>query len=139
MDYGSLRIIKMAAELSVLIAKIASIMFLSIGVGAIFNRNLYRKIIDDTFKNAGIIGLFGFLSLIFGFLIINYHNIWVKDWTVMITVIGWIGLFKGIFLLAFPNALKKTCDPIFRGKISKIMPFLVTILGLILGYFGFLA
>jgi hypothetical protein len=40
--------------------------------------------------------------VIIGLLIVVSHNIWVKDYRVVITIFGWLSLVKGIAYMAFP-------------------------------------
>ena len=77
-------------ELSILIAKITAVIYLSAALGAVFNRDYYLRLRDDLFNNAGLTYLTGFTTVIIGFLIVNYHNFWVKDWTVLVTILGWL-------------------------------------------------
>jgi len=125
-------------ELSVFIAKIISVSYLAIGFGAFFNKDYYKNIMDDTFKNSGVRLLFGIFTMLIGFLIVNYHNFWVKDWTVLITIVGWISILKGVFLIAFPDAIQNFSRSVFKS-LSKIIPYTSIAVGLIFGYFGFLA
>ena len=129
----------MAGELSILIAKILAVMFFTIGVGAFFNKDYFQKIYDDVFKSYGSTLLFGTFALIMGFIIVTYHNIWVADWTVAITVIGWLALIRGVLFLAVPKFLQNFARPIFKGPLTKILPYTTIVLGLAFGYFGFLA
>lgn len=123
-------------ELTYLIAKLASISFIAIGLAALFNKDFYLKLMKDTFKNKAVILLYGFFALFVGFLILNYHNIW-KGWPIIITLFGWIGFIKGLFLIILPKTLEDFSMIMFKGWIGKIIPFTAIILGLILGYIGF--
>jgi hypothetical protein len=124
--------------LSILIAKITAVIYLSAALGAIFSANHYRRLIDDMFNNAGLTYLTGFTAVIVGFLIVNYHNIWVKDWTVLITIMGWLALTKGVLIIAFPEFARSYSTPIFVGRGLKIFPYVATLIGLLFGYFGFM-
>ena len=75
----------------------------SASVGAFFAADHYRKIADDLFNNAGLTYLAGFITVVIGLLVVTYHNRWTKNWTVLITILGWLALVKGIFLIAFPQ------------------------------------
>lgn len=46
----------------------------------------------------------GFVLVIFGAYIISKHNIWRKDWTVLVTLSGWLMTLLGIYRLFFPTA-----------------------------------
>lgn len=124
-------------ETSVLIAKIIATIYLSFGIGLLFNSNYYKKEIKKLLDNASFMILGGFVAIVFGLLIIENHNYWVKNWTVLITIVGWIALIKGIFLLAFPtslNVFKSLLE--FENSLKYLAP-LVIIFGLIFAYFGF--
>ena len=68
--------------------------------------------------------------------LINAHNIWVKDWTVLITIIAWAVTIKGFLLVASPNLLFSCSSKL---KFTKNWGFLIIALGLLFGYFGFVA
>lgn len=124
-------------ELSILIAKIASVVYLSAALGAMFSANYYRRLVDDMFSNAALTYLMGFTTVIIGFLIVNYHNTWGKDWTVLITIMGWIALIKGVLIIAFPKFIRSVSERIFKGRGLKTFPYVAILLGLLFGYFGF--
>ena len=111
--------------------------YLSAALGAIFSSDHYRRVLDDLFKNAALTYFVGFTAVIFGFLIVNYHNIWVKDWPVLITLLGWLALIKGVLLIAFPSFVQSYSKPIFEGRGLQCFPYLAAFVGLLFGYFGF--
>ncbi|HXE97217.1 MAG TPA: hypothetical protein VN642_12460, partial [Dongiaceae bacterium] len=83
-------------ELSILIAKIVSVIYLSASLGSFFSKDYHLRISEDMFKNAALTYMMGSVTVVFGFLIVNYHNLWGSDWTVLITIIGWLSLIKGV-------------------------------------------
>ena len=121
-------------ELSILLAKILSLLYLAAAVGALSSGAHYDKVFEDFTKSQGLTFLTGFIGLVSGALMVEYHNVWVKGWPVLITVIGWIALVKGLSLIAFPGMLP-SFKPIFKN--TKYFGFLVLALGLLFGYFGF--
>ena len=98
-------------QLSKLIAKMAAVIYLSASAGAFFGADYYRKIADDFFGNAGLVYVSGFITAVIGLLIVTYHNRWAKNWTVLITVLGWLALLKGILLIAFPQFVHSLSEP----------------------------
>ena len=124
-------------ELSIFIAKIISVIYLSAGLGAIFSADHYRGLLDDMFNNAALTYLTGLTAVIVGFLLVNYHNSWEKDWTVLITIIGWIALMKGVIIIAFPKFVHRYSKLIFEGRGFSIFPYAAILMGLLFGYFGF--
>ncbi|MBU1913320.1 MAG: hypothetical protein KKB22_07300, partial [Candidatus Omnitrophica bacterium] len=70
--------------------------------------------------------------------IILTHNVWAANWTVMITIIGWAGLIKGIWIIVFPNTVYKFMQVYQKNKSLQIIhPIVALILGTILSFFGF--
>lgn len=126
-------------QLSKLIAKIASVIYLSASVGAFFGTDYYRKIADDLFSNAGLTYLAGFITVIVGLLIVTYHNRWTKNWTVLITILGWLALVKGIFLITLPQFVQSLSQRMFTDFGSRVFPYASLCLGLLFAYFGFVS
>jgi hypothetical protein len=124
-------------ELSIFIARITSVVYLSAALGAIINKDYYRRILDDLFENAGLTYFIGFTTVIVGSLIVNYHNIWVKDWIVLITLLGWLALVKGVLIITFPRFVQSYSKLILGDKGLQFFPYIAILLGLLFGYFGF--
>lgn len=121
-------------ETSLLIAKIIGIIYTAFGLGLLFSRNYYRDAIPKLFENSGYLLLGGWLAVVAGILMVEYHNYWTNDWTVIITVIGWLALIKGCFILAFPKVML-SFKSFFTSTLylNIITPF-VLVFGLLLLY-----
>ena len=124
-------------QLSKLIAKMAAVIYLSASVGVFFRPDYYRKIADDLFSNAALTYLSGFITVVIGFLIVHYHNRWTKNWTVLITLLGWLALLKGILLIAFPQIIHNLSERMFVDFGVRIFPYATGCVGLLFAYFGF--
>ena len=123
-------------ELSILVAKIMALAYISVGIGMLSGKLTYNKIIGGFEKSPGLTYLAGIFTLIIGVLLVEYHNIWVKNWTVLITIIGWVALIKGVMLVAFPQFISY-----FKNwyKNTRAWSIFIIALGLLFGYFGFLS
>ncbi|MCK5460611.1 hypothetical protein KAI58_01355 [Candidatus Gracilibacteria bacterium] len=124
-------------ELSILVAQIVAVVYISIGVGLLLNGDYYRKVFDAMISEKGTMYLGGALALVVGFLLVKNHNIWEMDWTVLVTIIGWGALLKGILLLVLPEFALKLFTPMMKCKKLGIMGTVCIVLGLVLGYYGF--
>jgi len=124
-------------DLSIFVIRIAAILFLVIGLAGLINKNYYQKMVRDAFKNKGTTLVLGLVILIVSFIIVSYHNVWNSNWTVLVTLIGWLGMIKGITILLFPTYIEKFSMKIFKGKLVKIIPYTTIIIGLIFGYLGY--
>lgn len=125
----------LSMETSLFIAQIIAVVYVAVGLGMLLNFKYYKKVMKDAMKNPLLALYGGMFALAIGFLLVTYHNIWVADWTVIITVLGWAALVKGALLLLIPGPFLKF------GKIfikwMWFTPVFALILGLVLGYFGF--
>jgi hypothetical protein len=54
-------------------------------------------------SNAPFMILGSIMALIIGILLVVSHNMWCSDWRVLVTLLSWITLIKGIVYLAFPT------------------------------------
>ena len=122
-------------ELSILVARILALTYIAAGIAALSGKINFNKIVEDFEKSQGLTFLAGFITLIIGMLLVQYHNIWVKNWTVLITIIGWMSLLKGIMLIAFPRFISS-----FKGwyKNTRIWGIFMIVLVILFGYFGFI-
>jgi len=127
----------MELSISILIARIAAVIYLSAAVGSILDRDQYRRVADDMFRSAALTYLMGFTAAIIGLLIVNYHNVWVGNWIVLITILGWLALMKGVLIIAVPKLIERVSRQLFGGKMLRYFPYVALCLGLLFGYFGF--
>ncbi len=123
-------------ELSIVVAKILALVYISSGIAALSGKISFNKMVEEYERSQGLTFLSGFITIAFGVFLVEYHNIWARNWTVLITVIGWLSLFKGVMLIAFPQSIlmfSRWHRNTFRWGI------LMIIFGLVFGYFGFIA
>jgi len=123
-------------ELSILVAKIVAIAYFALGIGMVGGQISSAKVLDIFSKSQGLTLITGVFAVIIGMLLVNSHNIWVKDWPVLITLIGWGALIKGVLFLAFPSSLM-SFKPMFKNEQG--WGILLIALGALFGYFGFMA
>ncbi len=64
------------------------------------------------------------------------HNLWVLDWRIAITILGWLTLFKGLDLLFLPERMQKRWPKMKNWLWLLIFTFLL-LNGLVLTYLGF--
>ena len=127
-------------EISVFIAKIFGLCYLIVGVGLIINRQTFKQIVEDFCKNTVLVFYGGILALVIGVVIVLTHNIWVANWTVIITIIGWAALIKGVWLIVFPNSVHKFMQAYQKNENLLVVHSIVALVfGVVLTYFGFFA
>ena len=127
-------------ETSVFIARIFGLCYLILGAGFVFNRKAFVRVMEDFCKNAALLFYGGLLALVIGVVIILTHNVWVANWTVIITIIGWIALIKGIWIIVFPNTVSKFMQAYQKNEnLLMVHSIVALIFGAVLTFFGFFA
>ncbi len=112
--------------------------YLAMGIGGVINKDGYMKFMEDFAKSAGLLLITGLLTITVGFIMVTFHNIWIMGWTVIITIIGWIALIKGILILMFPGFYFRIFDLMKKSKmLMRIYPIFVIIIGVFLLLLGF--
>ena len=66
------------------------------------NPKRIKQVFDDLYDQKFLI-LTAFIAIVIGLLNIIFHNIWELSYKLIITLIGWISLFIGLALFAFPK------------------------------------
>lgn len=119
--------------LSLLVAKITALVFLSAGLAALSGKMDFEKMVHDFERSPALCFITGFISIVIGMLLVGYHNFWVMNWTVLITIIGWAAVIKGIMFIAAPGSIAS-----FKGmfKNTKAWGILLIIIGILFGYLG---
>jgi uncharacterized protein YjeT (DUF2065 family) len=120
------------------IFQILGIVYLAVGIGILINPDFYKKLLADCAENSLVMYLAGLITLAIGYLLVTFHNIWVKDWPVIITIVGWMALIKGLFLIVLPKVSMKICN-FFKGmtKFLTVWALVVIVLGGLLCWLGF--
>jgi hypothetical protein len=78
------------------------------------------------------------LALLAGLIIVNAHNLWVPDWRVLITALGWLAIFRGVMNLVFPALVQTMGDRLVASHAGVIAgaAFMI-VLGAILSIMGY--
>ncbi|MBX9620703.1 MAG: hypothetical protein K2X28_01500 [Alphaproteobacteria bacterium] len=124
--------------LSIFLAKTIGLYLLIVSTAFMLKADEFKPMMLDMLKNQSIVSFSGILALIFGILIVVSHNIWVMDWRVIITILGWLTLLKGVMRLFYPEFVMKKATKCVENKASYNIMMLITLfIGLVLLYFGY--
>ena len=117
-----------------------SLVYLAVGVGMLINRDFYKKLLADCCENAAVMYLGGVSALAIGFVILAYRGIHcTHDWTMILSLIGWLALIKGILILVWPKLMIATTRAMMKDSLLRVLPVIVILIGLALSFLGFCA
>jgi hypothetical protein len=98
----------------------------------------YSNVLKEFIANRALIFLTGILALLAGVAIINVHNVWVPDWRVIVTVLGWLLVLRGIMLLVFPLTVQVFGDRVATSEAGVTAGAALTfVLGAVLCIMGY--
>lgn len=80
----------------------------------------------------------GFITLIIGILLVVAHNFWQWHWRLLVTILAWLTLIKGIILLNYPDLIQHmTISYVESASFAYSGAGLDLLIALVLIYFGF--
>ena len=109
-------------EISIFFARLWGSFFIIFGLLFIITRQL-GKTIEMTDDKAFVIST-GYITLLMGLVTVILHNVWVANWKVAITILGWSTLIKGIMKVGFPEQIHKQAQR-FKKKQALSAIFLI--------------
>lgn len=95
-----------------------------------YNPTRIKQIFSDL-KDRKFSVLAAFIAIVIGLLNVLFHNIWNPNYTVVITLIGWLALGMGFFLFTFPRQAAKWIEFV-NVKLVQVIYVLLFIVGLYL-------
>jgi len=124
----------------VIIEKICAIFILTLGLSYLLNASWWISYIKQMLEHKEQILLLSIIILLLGSTLVVTHNIWVSSPIVIVTLLGWLMLLKGLSMMLFPGVLNKfqKLSDAFLSNILFINGILLSALGGILFYLLFL-
>ena len=123
---------------SIFLAKVIGPVLALMCFPLLLRKKQYLKIVDDLIKSPALMYVISFINLFLGTLLLVTHNVWVGQWPVVITMMGWAIILKGLLYLLFPETtimiVKKYNKNMGLYMFSVLLCF---VLGLYLTYMGY--
>jgi hypothetical protein len=123
---------------SIYLAKLIGPVSVAMGVGMLLNAPIFRILAEQFLSSYALIFLAGLLTLTAGIALVLAHNVWVPDWRLIITLLGWLSVIGGTFRIVAPNLVVRIGDAVIsHGEVFMVAGFAVLVLGGVLSYFGY--
>jgi hypothetical protein len=116
----------MIPEITIYLARFWGSLFMILGLLSFF-AGFLRRTIKRT-ENETITISTGYITFLLGLITVVLHNLWVLDWRVFITILGWMTLLKGITKFAFPSHVHKKAQ-MFK-KLDWLWATIIFLIGL---------
>ena len=126
-------------DTSLFLAKLIGPIFVIVGIGLLLNGDRYRAVVDEVMSSHTLLYIFGAIALTGGLAIVLTHNIWVWDWPVIITIVGWLMIVRGSLRIVIPQQVEDLARKMVArwSEVLLISGLLVITLGAFLCWKGF--
>ncbi|MFA9473905.1 MAG: hypothetical protein ACERJ2_04985 [Filomicrobium sp.] len=94
------------------IAGLIGPLFMAIAAFMVVRRDTFLEFAKAAARDRPLIFFAGAILLVSGLAIVQVHNLWVADWRVIITLIGWLGVLGGIVRIFLPEFAQSIVDEI---------------------------
>ncbi|MGA9444775.1 MAG: hypothetical protein WBV18_15385 [Methyloceanibacter sp.] len=127
-------------DTSLFLAKLIGPIFVIVGIGLLLNGDRYRVVVDEVMASHTLLYVFGAMALTGGLAIVLTHNVWVWNWPVIITIVGWLMIVRGTLRIILPQQVEDLAAKMVSrwSNILQVSGLLVITLGAFLCWKGFL-
>jgi hypothetical protein len=113
---------------SELIAGYAGPLFMAVAAALLINRRTVADLVTGVLNGPEFIFFSGIFILLAGLAIVRAHNIWSAEWTVLITVLGWLCVIGGIIRIVWPERVTALRDTMMKSENAVTAWALITLL-----------
>ncbi|VVC75550.1 hypothetical protein AQUSIP_08400 [Aquicella siphonis] len=125
-------------NISRFLSKVLGIYLVIVSVALLVNLREFAGYVDALIRDAPLMFITGFFTLIIGIMMVVSHNIWKWDWRVIITILSWVILIKGASIILYPHFVDQLSILFVQNTLFAYAAGIVDFfLGLMLCYFGF--
>jgi hypothetical protein len=71
----------------------------------LFNKSYFNAVMTDLANSKGLLWITGFITFVMGTVIVALYNVWSADWRVLVTLLGWLTVIKGAFIMLFSSSM----------------------------------
>jgi hypothetical protein len=98
---------------AIAIARVLGIVLAIMGLSAAIDRKSVSAALEKVTQDRGFVWSWSFVIVTLGAVIVVMNNVWTTGLPLLITILGWLTIVKGAFLLFLPGpaaALYRKCN-----------------------------
>jgi hypothetical protein len=122
---------------SIFLARLIGPVMALVGVSVLANEAAFRKLAQEFLRSPALIFLSGMILMPAGLAVVLSHNVWVANWTVIITLLGCIAVINGAVRVFAPDRATKLGKKVLSYNFTMAAAAFWLIVGAALCYFGF--
>lgn len=124
-------------ELTTLLAQIWGPILVAVGLGFFFSTEYYVRVYRDLEKESFAVLFFGMFAMAGGIAHILAHNIWGDLPQIIVSLLGWGVLIKGVICVTFPKLADRGGDWALNAKVVPAAGGFALLLGAYLSWVGY--
>ena len=125
-------------ENSILIAKLMGPVIAVAAIAMLKNPEDLVSMGQEFLKSRALIFVAGVLALLGGLAVVNFHNVWVADWPLLITLFGWAMVVAGVIRMALPDVIQSMGDAMLKQtQFVRLIALVWLVIGAGLTYAGY--
>lgn len=124
-------------DITTFLAQLWGPTLIAVGLGFFFSTKYYVSVYRDLEKESFAVLFFGMFAMAAGIAHILAHNIWGSLPQVVVSLLGWGLLLKGIICVTFPRFADRGGDWALNAKVVPAVGIITLIVGAYLSWVGY--
>ncbi|MBY0294341.1 hypothetical protein K2Q08_03355 [Patescibacteria group bacterium] len=125
--------------ITTLLAQVWGPILVAIGLGFFFSTKYYVSIYRDLEKESFAVLFFGMFAMAGGIVHVMLHNTWTTLPQIIVSLLGWSLLIKGVICVTFPKLADRGGDWALSTKIVPAAGGISLLLGVYLSWISYFA
>ncbi len=118
-----------------MLARVIGPFMLIIGLWVLLRTDVAVRVWTATKTSAPVLFLGGVVNLLVGLTILSLYHMWTLTIPVLLTIVGYLMLLRGILVLFVPDSVVDVTERVTTvGKMLSLIPIII---GALLTYYGF--
>lgn len=122
---------------SVFFAQVIGVYLIVVTLAMLMYQQRFKKIMSECMSSPALMYCGGTISLLLGLLILIPHNVWVMQWPVLITLVGWYCVIQGAWRIFFPEHAIEIMKQMMAQTGFLFTSWIWFLIGLYLAWMGF--
>jgi hypothetical protein len=129
-----------SATASKSIAALVGPTLVALGASTLINLGRLPNLVEQVAREPALIMVSGMLLFVTGLAIVRAHHHWRRDWSMLITLLGWLTLLGGLARILVPFRLADAMVSLGDQPVVELCAAIVVLLvGVFLSYKGYAA
>lgn len=125
-------------EMTMYLGQLLAPVYLVVALGFLFHGDYYKKVYASI-KDDMFMLVMGLMSLVLGIVLVKAHNLWTTAPEVIVSLVAWGALLKGLWIVLFPKSVVKVSKWMSKSGMFNVAWVIALVLGLYLGWAVYLA